>query len=175
MSVGFVRTVAVCLFFAVAVSAPAGAAARDEAEKAKIEKVIRTSIEWALTKDVPALFECFVQDSDFFIFHPDSKSTIEGFEAFRQLAEGIFMSPKFKALDSQIRDVRVHLSKSGDVAWYSAYLDDHGEWDGKKTGWDDARWTGVLEKRKGKWVIVQMHFSLASDLVRAAAAKADPK
>ncbi len=37
---------------------------------------------------------------------------------------------------------------------------------------NDARWTGVLEKRGGKWVIVQMHFSLASDKVRA---EASPK
>jgi hypothetical protein len=59
------------------------------------------------------------------------------------------------------------------VAWYSARLDDHGEWDGRKTGWDDARWTGVLEKRAGKWVIAQMHFSLASDVVAAQAAKPD--
>ena len=38
-----------------------------------------------------------------------------------------------------------------------------GEWDGKPVGWKDARWTGVLERRSGKWVIVQMHFSFASD------------
>jgi len=25
----------------------------------------------------------------------------------------------------------------------------------------NTRWTGVLEKRKEKWVIVQMHFSFA--------------
>jgi hypothetical protein len=27
----------------------------------------------------------------------------------------------------------------------------------------NTRWTGVLEKREGKWLIVQMHFSFASD------------
>jgi len=61
------------------------------------------------------------------------------------------------------------VSRSGDVAWYSCLLDDHGEWDGKRTGWEDARWTGVLEKRGGRWVIAQMHFSLASDQVEAEA------
>jgi hypothetical protein len=34
-------------------------------------------------------------------------------------------------------------------------------------GWKDTRWTGVLEKRNGKWLIVQMHFSFASDKVAA--------
>jgi hypothetical protein len=46
---------------------------------------------------------------------------------------------------------------------------DLGGWDGKPIGWKDTRWTGVLEKRDGKWVIVQMHFSSASDRVIAEA------
>ena len=33
----------------------------------------------------------------------------------------------------------------------------------------DTRRTGVLEKRDGSWVIVQMHFSFAADRVRAEA------
>ena len=31
-------------------------------------------------------------------------------------------------------------SESGTVAWYSCYLDDHGEWNGQSGGWDNARW-----------------------------------
>jgi hypothetical protein len=56
------------------------------------------------------------------------------------------------------------------VAWWACILDDLGEWDGRPIGWKDTRWTGVLEKRDGRWLIVQMHFSFAADLVRAAAA-----
>ena len=31
--------------------------------------------------------------------------------------------------------------------------------------WKDTRWTGVLERRNGEWLIVQMHFSFAADKV----------
>jgi hypothetical protein len=62
-------------------------------------------------------------------------------------------------------DLRITLSRSGDVAWYSALLDDIGEWDGKPVGERDIFWTGVLEKRDGAWVIVQMHASLPADRV----------
>jgi hypothetical protein len=58
-----------------------------------------------------------------------------------------------------------HIARSGQVAWYSATLDDVGEWDGKPVGARDIRWTGVLEKREGKWVMVQQHGSLARDKV----------
>ena len=164
------------LALAVAIFVCAGGARAGDpraADRAQIEKVVRASIGWALTKDQALLYDCMAQDSSFFIFHPDSKSTIVGFAAFRALAERVFMSDRFKATDFAVRDLRIDLSRGGDVAWYSALLDDHGEWDGRKTGWDDARWTGVLEKRGGKWVIAQMHFSLASDAVAAKAARKD--
>jgi hypothetical protein len=169
MGIGACRVLPFCLLLLATGAAPAVARGVEDAEKAKIERVVRTSIEWALTKDRQALFDCFAQDSSFFYFDPDSRGTIVGFEAFRRLTDDVFMNPRFKATDSRFKDVRIHLSRSGDVAWYSCMLDDHGEWDGRKTGWDDARWTGVLEKRGGRWVIVQMHFSLASDEVEAKA------
>jgi len=73
------------------------------------------------------------------------------------------MTDAFKATDFAIRDLRITFSESDTVAWYSCYLDDHGEWNGQPGGWDNARWTGVVEKRNGKSVTVQMHFSFAKD------------
>ena len=161
-------TLSTCLVLLMCVPVARGAG-REDAEKAKIDQVIRTSIEWALTKDKPALFDCFAQDSNLFFYQPDSKSTMEGFEAFRKETESFFMDPRFKALSSKFTDLRIHLSKSGDVAWYSCLLTDHNTWDGRPANWDDVRWTGVLEKRSGRWLIVQMHFSMASDQVEATA------
>jgi hypothetical protein len=53
------------------------------------------------------------------------------------------------------------------VAWFSAVVDDEGEWDGNPWGAKNIRWTGVLERRSGKWVIVQQHMSSAADKVLA--------
>ncbi len=136
-----------------------------------VERIINDSIGWALTKDKARLFDIMAHDDDFFIFHPDSKSTIIGFDAFRDLAERAWMSDAFKATDFAIRDLRLHFSESGTVAWYACYLDDHGEVNGKRVGWDNCRWTGIVEKRNGKWVTVQMHFSFATDQIAASAKK----
>ncbi len=81
------------------------------------------------------------------------------------------MSPKFKATRLDVRELKINVSPAGDTAWYSAILDDVYEWDGKTGGWFDTRWTGVLVKTKGKWVIVQQHYSFAEDKVLERAKK----
>jgi hypothetical protein len=130
-----------------------------ELEKSIVDQVIHNAICWAMTKDTATLFNTFVPDSTLFIFSPDSVSTLTGFKAIRDLADNVWMTDHFKALACHIRDLRIHFSQRGDVAWYSCYLDDISEWDGKLSGWRNVRWTGVLEKKEGKWLIMQMHFS----------------
>jgi ketosteroid isomerase-like protein len=142
------------------------------AEKTRIEQAIRDTIEWPYPeKNKERLYAALAQDSSFFIFHPDSKSTIIGFDAFRNLVEKVFMNPTFKATGSNIRDLRIDISRSGEVAWFSAILDDFGESDGKPYAWKNTRWTGVLEKREGRWLMVQMHFSFASDEKRGSSSE----
>ena len=77
------------------------------------------------------------------------------------------MDPRFKATGFDIRDLRIDFSPLGDTAWWSCILDDLYEWEGRPGAWKDTRWTGVLEKRAGRWLIAQMHFSFASDKVIA--------
>jgi hypothetical protein len=132
-------------------------------DRVEVEQTIHATIGWALTKDIKKLFSSVAQDEDFFIFHPDSKSTIIGFEAFKSLGERSWMTDAFKATDYAIRELRITFAELGNVAWYSCFLDDHAEWNGKPTGWDNCRWTGTLEKRGDRWVTVQMHFSFPTD------------
>jgi hypothetical protein len=139
-------------------------------EKALIAKVITDSIRWALTKDRALAESTLAHDEDLFYFWTNSTFTVTGWKQHAKYFD-MWMDPKFKAVRTEVRDLKVHLSRSGDVAWYSAILDDVVEFDGKRGGGEDIRWTGVLEKRDGKWVIVQMHASLAADKVLAEAKK----
>lgn len=134
-----------------------------ETERLAVEKVIHDSIGWTLTKDLGRLFSIMAQDEDFFIFHPDSRSTIAGFDAFKKLGERFWIKEEFKATHFAVKNLRFKFAELGNAAWYSCMLDDHAEWDGQPIGWDNCRWTGTLEKRTGKWVIVQMHFSFPKD------------
>jgi ketosteroid isomerase-like protein len=145
-------------------SSPATGRISISSDRMVVEQTIRDSIGWAMTKDRALLERIIAHDADLFMFNPDSKSTIVGWNAFTKNF-AFWMDPRFKATRFDLRELRTNFSRSGDVAWFSAILDDLAEWDGKPTGWKDTRWTGVLEKREGAWVIVQMHFSFASDRV----------
>jgi pimeloyl-ACP methyl ester carboxylesterase len=140
-------------------------AADGEKEKAAVRQVAYTFVGWALDNTkVEALKASLSHDDGFFMFQPDSGSTIKGYQEFTKLIPG-WLSPDFKATRTELREVKVDISKSGDTAWISSILDDCGEFKGKPGCWYDCRYTGVLEKREGRWVIVQAHFSLASDRV----------
>lgn len=135
-----------------------------------VEAAIRDCIGWALTKDRGRLESILAHDEDLFIFHPNWGETIVGWAEFLPLFD-VWMDPRFKATHFEIRDLRICFSGSRDVAWFATILDDHGEWDGKPAAWRDTRWTGVLERRKGSWLLVQMHFSFAADKVLAGAGR----
>ena len=135
-----------------------------EIEKAAVQKAIEDCIKWPFPeKDITRLIGSCAHDSSFFIFHPDSKSTVIGWDAFQETIDNFFMDEELRPTSTDIKDLRINLSRSGDVAWFSCILDDIGEYKDRKWEWLDCRWTGVLEKRDGSWLITQMHFSLPTD------------
>jgi hypothetical protein len=142
------------------------AKAKTTDEKAVIAKVIRDSILWALTKDVAMQQDAMAHDEDLYIIWTGSTHITSGWTEHEKSFE-TWLDPRFKAVRTEVRDLVIHLSRSGDVAWFFANLDDVVSWDGKVSRFGEGlRWTGVLEKRDGHWVIVQMHASLPVDKVR---------
>lgn len=132
-------------------------------DRTEIERVIKSSITWAAARDTTLLYDCFVNDSTLFFFSPDNAGTVRGFDQFTQQVEQVFMDPRFKAVRADFKDLRIDLSRDGACAWWSCYLDDFNEWDGRPAVWENVRWTGVLEKLDGRWKIRQMHFSHATE------------
>ncbi len=138
-----------------------GSSYNAENEKLLIENAINNSIGWAKNKDLDMLYSVIASDTNFLEVHPEGK-VVRGFDDFRK-AEAFWMSPDFKAVRYEIKDLSINISESGSVAWWFCILDDINEWKGQPANWEDTRWTGVLEKRNGKWLIVQQHFSFACE------------
>jgi ketosteroid isomerase-like protein len=134
---------------------------KKEAEIQEISRVIDNCIGWFKTKDFELSFSTVANDSNFLEVQPQNK-LVKGFELFKKNSE-IFKNPEFKYAEHEIKDLIVNLSRTGDVAWFYCVLNDIATWKGERVGWENTRWTGVLEKREGRWVIVQQHFSFASE------------
>ena len=127
---------------------------------ALIKQTINNSIAWAKNKDLNLLYSVIANDTAFLEIHPDN-SIVRGISEFKE-AEKFWMNSNFKAIRYEIRDLNIQISQSGTVAWWFCILDDINEWKGQPANWENTRWTGVSEKRDGKWVIVQQHFSFAN-------------
>ena len=132
---------------------------KKESEIKEIAKTIDSCIGWFKNKDFDLLFSVVVHNSDYISVHPTDR-VIRGFEQFEKNTE-VFKHPDFKYVRHELKDLTINLSKSGDVAWFYCILDDVNEWKGQPANWENTRWTGVLEKRDGRWVIIQQHFSFA--------------
>ena len=132
-----------------------------EAEIQEISRVIDSCIGWFKTKDFELSFSTVAQDSNFLEVHPTNR-VVRGFEQFRKNSE-IFKYPEFQYVRHEIKDLNIQLSRSGDTAWFYCVLNDINTWKGQPANWENARWTGVLEKRDDRWVIVQQHFSFPSE------------
>ena len=72
------------------------------------------------------------------------------------------MSPDFKYVRHELKDLEIKFARCGEVAWFYCVLDDINTYKGEPASWENARWTGVVEKRDGRWVVVQQHFSFAT-------------
>jgi hypothetical protein len=139
----------------------AGPVKDEEAEKREIARVISSVIGWAKTKDLDLFFGSIAQDEDYISVTP-TKRVVKRFEDVKQSVP-FWMSPDFQYVRHELKDLEIKLARCGTVAWFYCVLDDINTYKGEPASWENARWTGVVEKRDGKWVVVSQHFSFASD------------
>jgi ketosteroid isomerase-like protein len=138
------------------------AVADTSGDYAAVKHMIEQAIGWAIEKDFEAMYRLWAEDM--FHFWLFSESKVVGLDDFKKYSEG-WKDPDFKGTLFAFRDLRIVFSQSGDVAWYSCFLDDCSSYKGKETCLKDVFQTGVLEKREGRWVHVLMHGSFPVDKV----------
>ena len=127
-----------------------------------VKKTIEQSIGWAIEKDFDAMFRLWADNM--FHFWLFSDSLVVGLDNFKIYAEQ-WKDPDFRGTRFQFKDLRIIFSSSGDVAWYSCFLDDCGSYKGRESCLENVFQTGVLEKRDGRWTHVLMHGSYPVDKI----------
>jgi hypothetical protein len=127
-----------------------------------VKESIEQSIGWAIEKDFDELYRLW--DENMFHFWLFSNSLVVGLDSFKVYSEQ-WKDPEFRGTHFEFKDLRIVFSRSGDVAWYSCFLDDCGTYKGREYCLENVFQTGVLEKKDGRWTHVLMHGSYPVDKI----------
>lgn len=132
-----------------------------QSEKDNVEATIKMYFRMFRDEDVSLLPNVMAADPEIVIFGTDSNEIFIGYEQNEKRFVNMFKTIDFREI--VLKDLNIHLSRNKNVAWFSVVSD----WD--ITIQDDhivlkgIRSTGVLEKRGGKWLMVQYHASVPVD------------
>jgi len=105
-------------------------------------------------KDLGALMNLIAPEATVVFFEADEKGRYVGPDQIKAAYENSLK--QVKSIKGEYKWTSV--GSKGDVAWFATevlFNVDTGEDKFKQLG----RWTGVLEKKDGKWLLVQSHFS----------------
>ena len=133
------------------------AIASSKAEEVAVKTVVDQFAQAWETEDMTLFSRVMAHDADMVNFGTDAAEHFVGWEALRDAAGKMF--PAFEKTKLTVKEQVIKIHSSGNAAWFSELVD----WDllveGKPVH-QSCRFTGVLEKRKGKWIIVQFHNSV---------------
>ena len=82
----------------------------------------------------------------------------QGWEVLNEATKEQFQGLEYYR--ATIKELTINLSESKTVAWYFHHLDAEIKSNGNITRWRGARFTGVLEKKNGRWLLTQTHVSI---------------
>jgi len=129
-----------------------------ETEKAHIKKVVDQLEQFLETEDMELFSKIMAHDPDMVNFGTDAAERFVGWESLKELMQK--QNASYENTKITVKDQVITVNTYGNAAWFSEVAD----WDlvaqGQPIKLQGSRFTGVLEKRNGDWVIVQFHASI---------------
>jgi ketosteroid isomerase-like protein len=113
------------------------------------------------SEDFATIERIWAPDDDIVLFGSEGDEQLVGFEAIKKA-----MVRQFDELENiliSIRDQKIKINKTGTTAWFSQILNYNFIYQDENMSFEGIRFTGVLEKRDGHWVLVQGHLSVPYD------------
>ena len=126
-----------------------------EAEKANVKAVLNRAVSAYNSLDAESYLENYCQDNDMVLFGDISR--IVGFDAWREAIKKGF--EQYDSAEVSYRDEVIKIHSSGEVSWFTCYLDLKSVSKGEERIVKGNSATYVLEKRNGEWLIVHAHWS----------------
>lgn len=109
-------------------------------------------------EDFATVEQIWASDDDIILFGTEGDEQMVGFAEIKKA-----MSRQFDELENtliNISEQKIKISEDGNTAWFSEVLDYNFIFQGENMIFEGIRFTGVMEKREGKWKLVQGHLSV---------------
>jgi len=113
------------------------------------------------TGDINVFKECFAHDNNLVHIGTDHDEIWYDWDEYFKLMKVQLEQRKGSVIN--YKNTTVRHNSNGDVAWYSQLIDRCPETKDDDVCLEGFRHTGVMEKRNGKWLIVQSHISVPYD------------
>ncbi len=130
----------------------------DRKTEAEVVAVINRFIETYTRADVEGTLALLAPDPDVTMIGTGADEEIVGIDQVRMQIKRDYS----QAGSISIKQGPIAVSAAGTVAWTRADSTWHVRMDGREMTYA-LRWTMVLEKRNGNWLVVQSHLSAPSD------------
>jgi uncharacterized protein (TIGR02246 family) len=143
---------------ALALIWPAGVmAANAVTESDAVKSVVDDWVRVWETKDTKLFSRIMAHDPDMVAFGTDSNEHFVGWDALRDFVSHIL--PSIQDAKLGVTEQVINVRSASHVAWFTELVAWDYVFDGKHVH-QNCRFSGVLEKRHGEWVIVHFHNSV---------------
>lgn len=132
-------------------------AAEKEAIKIALQKYVIANE----AKNISMIEELWANDSAVLSLGTDRRDVIRGFQAVKQTFASQF--ERFEDTFISARDLDIYVHPMCESGWFSEVLQYNYTMGDKSYEYSDLRFSGFLEKRDGKWVIIHTHLSAPAD------------
>lgn len=129
-----------------------------DSETARVQQTVEQFNHIWETKDFDTFSRIMAHDADMVVYGSDAPEHWVGWKALEEAVRQ--MLPVLDNVTVTVREQTIKLHRDGEVAWFSEIWDWDYSIEGNPVHSEGQRLTGVLEKRKGAWVIVQIHNSV---------------
>lgn len=131
------------------------------AEKEAIKLTLQKYIIANEAHNIAMIGELWANDSAVLSLGTDRRDVLKGFDAVKQKFSEQF--ERFENTFISARNQEIYIHPKCETAWFSEFLQYNYTHNDKSVEYSDLRFTGFLEKRGGKWVILQTHLSAPAD------------
>ena len=127
------------------------------AEKKAVKLALEKYIIANEARNISMIGELWANDTNVLSLGTDRQDILKGFDAVKQKFLSQF--ERFENTFISSRDQVIYIHPACETAWFSEMLQYNYTVNDIAKEYSDLRFTGFLEKRDGKWVILQTHLS----------------